>query len=70
MPYSVVHDQLSLAEIGLHTMKDEHFGITLVEFMSAGVIVLAANSGGPKDDILTSNFIFKFFFAYLSWKAL
>lgn len=44
---------LSQAAIGLHTMWNEHFGIGIVEFMAAGVIVLAHNSGGPKADIVT-----------------
>lgn len=33
-------------------MKDEHFGIALLEFMSAGCVVVANNSGGPRDDII------------------
>jgi alpha-1,2-mannosyltransferase len=33
-------------------MKDEHFGINLIEFMAAGLIVVAHNSGGPKLDII------------------
>ncbi|XP_004210538.2 GDP-Man:Man(3)GlcNAc(2)-PP-Dol alpha-1,2-mannosyltransferase [Hydra vulgaris] len=43
---------LTVSTIGLHTMKDEHFGIGVVEFMAAGLIVLAHNSAGPKMDIV------------------
>lgn len=44
---------LNQATIGLHTMCEEHFGINVVEFMAAGAIPLAHNSGGPKMDIVT-----------------
>ena len=43
----------SEATIGLHTMKAEHFGIAIVEMISAGLIVVAHNSAGPKYDIIT-----------------
>jgi alpha-1,2-mannosyltransferase len=33
-------------------MWNEHFGIGIVEFMAAGVIPVAHNSGGPKSDII------------------
>jgi len=38
--------------VGLHTMKAEHFGITIVEMMAAGLITVAHNSAGPKYDII------------------
>lgn len=37
---------------GLHTMWNEHFGISVVELMAAGLVVVAHNSGGPKLDII------------------
>ena len=40
------------ARIGIHTMKNEHFGISIIEMMSAGLIVIAHNSAGAKDDII------------------
>jgi len=43
---------LGRAHVGLHTMKNEHFGIGIVEFQAAGVTVVAHNSGGPKMDIV------------------
>ena len=33
-------------------LSDEHFGISIVEMMAAGVVVVAHRSGGPKQDIL------------------
>ncbi|KAG0221978.1 asparagine-linked glycosylation protein [Actinomortierella wolfii] len=52
-PFSELQSWLSKAKIGLHTMRDEHFGIGVVEFMSAGLIPVAHNSAGPKMDIVT-----------------
>lgn len=33
-------------------MKEEHFGISIVEMMSAGILVVAHASAGPKMDII------------------
>ncbi len=33
-------------------MTDEHFGIGIIEYMAAGVIPVAHNSGGPQMDIV------------------
>jgi alpha-1,2-mannosyltransferase len=33
-------------------MREEHFGISVVEFMAAGLVTLAHGSGGPKADII------------------
>jgi len=33
-------------------MREEHFGISIVEMMSAGLIVIAHSSAGPKTDII------------------
>jgi len=50
-----VHENLGSADVGLHTMREEHFGISVVEFMAAGAVVLSHNSGGPKMDIVKSS---------------
>jgi alpha-1,2-mannosyltransferase len=41
------------AAVGIHTMWNEHFGISVVEMMAAGLVVVAHNSGGPSMDIVT-----------------
>uniref|UniRef100_A0A915PJD4 GDP-Man:Man(3)GlcNAc(2)-PP-Dol alpha-1,2-mannosyltransferase n=1 Tax=Setaria digitata TaxID=48799 RepID=A0A915PJD4_9BILA len=41
--------------IGIHTMQNEHFGISVVEGIAAGQIMVAHNSGGPKLDILNAS---------------
>lgn len=38
--------------MGIHTMRNEHFGIGVVELMAGGAIVVAHNSGGPQMDIV------------------
>lgn len=43
------------AECGIHTMQDEHFGITCVDFQASGVIPVGHNSAGPKMDIILSH---------------
>ena len=40
------------ADVALHTMHNEHFGIVLLEFMASGLITIAHNSGGPRTDII------------------
>jgi len=46
---------LGEATIGLHTMKDEHFGIGVVEFLASGAVALAHDSAGPKMDIVVEH---------------
>lgn len=51
MPFQQLIAAEQRAVVFLHTMRNEHFGISLVEAMAAGAIVIAHNSGGPRDDI-------------------
>ena len=53
-PYSALQAHLSEAGIGLHTMWNEHFGISVVEMMAAGLVVIAHRSGGPLMDIVVN----------------
>ncbi|KAI5480410.1 UDP-Glycosyltransferase/glycogen phosphorylase [Pseudohyphozyma bogoriensis] len=52
VPYPTLIKLLGKASVGLHTMIDEHFGITVVEFMAAGLIPLVHASAGPLLDIV------------------
>ncbi|XP_034187021.1 ALG11 alpha-1,2-mannosyltransferase isoform X1 [Osmia lignaria lignaria] len=54
VPYSELTSELQRATIGLHTMWNEHFGISIVECMAAGLIMVAHASGGPKADIIVT----------------
>ncbi|KAI8801422.1 hypothetical protein BJ742DRAFT_749461 [Cladochytrium replicatum] len=49
--YSVLLHYFSRASIGLHSMWNEYFGISV----AAGVIPIAHNCGGPKSDIVTTD---------------
>jgi alpha-1,2-mannosyltransferase len=49
--YAAVRATLAAASVGLSTMRDEHFGINVVEFMAAGLVPLVHRSGGPWLDI-------------------
>ena len=44
----------SISIMAIVAMIDEHFGISVVEFMASGLITIAHNSGGPRDDIIDS----------------
>jgi alpha-1,2-mannosyltransferase len=53
LPYPDLKKEFSKALIGIHTMKDEHFGIGVVEFLAAGCLTVAHDSAGPRMDIVT-----------------
>jgi len=53
VPLTDMKALLNQADVGMHTMREEHFGINVVEFMAAGVVPLAHDSGGPAMDIVT-----------------
>ena len=53
--FDEIYDLLSKAAVGLHTMWNEHFGISIVEMMAAGLVVVAHKSGGPLMDIVTTS---------------
>ncbi|XP_047353761.1 GDP-Man:Man(3)GlcNAc(2)-PP-Dol alpha-1,2-mannosyltransferase-like isoform X1 [Vespa velutina] len=52
IPYSELVSELQKASIGLHAMWNEHFGISIVECMAIGLIMIAHDSGGPRADII------------------
>lgn len=51
-PWSEISNRLRRAKCAIHTMKDEHFGISLLEFLEAKLPVVCHRSGGPELDIL------------------
>ncbi|GAB9469924.1 hypothetical protein Gpo141_00007185 [Globisporangium polare] len=50
--FAELKQYLATSSIGVHTMYNEHFGISVVEMMAAGLVVIANNSGGPAADIV------------------
>ena len=54
-----IKEEFSKAKIGINTMKENHFSISLIEMMAAGLIVIAHNSGGAKDDLLKDDGVIK-----------
>ena len=50
--YGELRALMARSTAGLHSMWNEHFGISVVELPLAGVVPVAHNSGGPKMDIL------------------
>ncbi len=52
VPHEELSDLLRRASIGLHTMRDEHFGISVVNMQASGLITVAHRSGGVAADII------------------
>jgi alpha-1,2-mannosyltransferase len=51
-PFAVLSSHLSSSLVFLYSMWNEHFGMGVVEAASAGLLCLAHNRGGSKEDIL------------------
>lgn len=52
LKFEEIQNNFKLSKIGIHTMKDEHFGISVIEMMASGLITIAHDSAGPKNDII------------------
>ena len=52
LPIEIIKQRFSAAKIGLHTQKNDLSGATLIDMMSAGLIVVAHKSGAPLSDII------------------
>ena len=50
--YGELQKELGRAVASLHTMWNEHFGISVVECMAAGCVMVAHDSAGPAMDIV------------------
>lgn len=50
--YAELQKELGRSLVALHTMWNEHFGISVVECMAAGCVMVAHDSAGPAMDIV------------------
>ncbi|KAJ8972652.1 hypothetical protein NQ317_008238 [Molorchus minor] len=55
LSYDEIIKEFKRSYVGIHTMLDEHFGISVVEQMAAGLIMVAHRSGGPLLDIIETS---------------
>ena len=51
-PWNDISLRLHKGKCAIHTMADEHFGISLLEFLDAKIPIVCHRSGGPESDIL------------------
>ncbi|CAG9571993.1 unnamed protein product [Danaus chrysippus] len=54
-PYSTLLNLYQNSTLAIHAMWNEHFGISVVECMAAGLITVAHKSGGPLADIVETS---------------
>ena len=52
MKFPDLMNKFKECQLGIHSMEAEHFGISIVEMIASGCIVVAHNSAGPKHDII------------------
>lgn len=52
LPFRSMLELYGRAKVYLHTMRGEHFGISVIEGMAAGLVPIVHRSGGPWHDIL------------------
>lgn len=57
VPFSELRNLLGNAVAGLHTMVDEHFGISVVEYMAAGMVSFCMDTFCMSASSLQSGFI-------------
>jgi len=48
-PFKILREELASSKVYMHCMKNEHFGISIVEAMASGCIPIVHNSGGAKE---------------------
>lgn len=53
--YSKLLEYYQNSTLAIHAMWNEHFGISVVESMAAGLIIVAHQSGGPLCDIIETS---------------
>ena len=51
-PRPEIVEIFSQAKVAVHTMRNEHFGIAIVELMASGIVTIAHKSAGPLYDII------------------
>ncbi|ODM91597.1 GDP-Man:Man(3)GlcNAc(2)-PP-Dol alpha-1,2-mannosyltransferase [Orchesella cincta] len=53
--FDTLKNELANGLVGIHSMWNEHFGISVVESMAAGLLMVAHKSGGPLMDIVVDD---------------
>jgi glycosyltransferase involved in cell wall biosynthesis len=55
----IYQETLAKSRIYLHLMRGEHFGITIVESMSAGCVPIVHDSGGPREIVGSTGLVWR-----------